>query len=391
MRRVVVTGLAPVSIHGIGKKAFFDSLMQKTMILSEVPPEYEVSYKFKSRCFVPAPAVDLENSTLMEEMSKLAVVSAKLAVEDAKLQACEHCGVMMGVGISGLKTGFESYEAHISAKGRFNRMCIPMLMPNAAAAWIAITLGAQGLCHTVNAACSSGAVAVGEGFLHIKNGTADCILAGGCEALDDGIGAIMRGFDMLTTLTLSQDGKPNPFSENRSGFLFNMGASCTLVLEELEHAKRRGADIYAEIVDYRANCDAYNIVQMQTDGHKIRELFEAVKDINVDYINAHGTGTMLNDKIESSVFLDVFGANQPLVNSTKGIIGHTIGASGAIEAATTAYSIKNGMVHGNVTNNVLPNLNLPMDTVAWDIENAISVSYGFGGHNTLLLMRKYHG
>ena len=390
MRRVVITGLAPVCVNGIGKDEFWKNLLDKKIFLKEVPPEYEKNYRFKSRFFVPKPELQHKDlNKTMEEMSKIAVVAARLAVEDAGIKDLEHAGIILGVGASSLKTGFESYTAHVGGEGRYNRLVIPMLMPNSAAGWISILLGIKGPCYTVNASCASGASAIGEAFLSIKNGRLDVALTGGAECLDDGYGAVMRGFDALTALTTSSDGLPMPFSQKRSGFLFNMGAGCILVLEELERAKQRGANIYAEIVDYAANSDAYSIVQMPGDGSSVIKLFNMVKGVKIDYFNAHGTGTIQNDEIEAKIIKEVWGNNQPLINSTKGIIGHSIGASSAIEAVVAALSIKTGIVHGNVTLDVIDNLNLPQDSVEADIKYALSASYGFGGHNTLLMFCRY--
>jgi 3-oxoacyl-[acyl-carrier-protein] synthase II len=219
------------------------------------------------------------------------------------------------------------------------------------------------------------------------------VLTGGVECLHDPYGAIMRGFDALGALTQSQDGHPQPFSRNHSGFLFAEGGACLLVLEELEHAHRRHAPIYAEIVDYRANSDASNIVQLDPEGKQIIRLLRELSSSGpIDYLNAHGTGTVANDTVESQAIQTVFGNRnvQPLINSTKGILGHTFGASGAIEAAVAALSVARGSIHGNLTSDPMPDLNLPLDTANTPVEQALSVSYGFGGHNGGLLFRKYH-
>ena len=391
MRRVVITGIAPVCANGIGKDKFWKSLLNKEIILKEVPREFESNYSFKSRFFVPKPELPPEDlNNMMEEMSRIAVVAAKLAVEDANIKNPEIDGILLGVGMSSLKTGFESYNAHVNGEGRFNRLVIPMLMPNAASDWVSILLGVKGPCYTINASCASGSAAIGEAFLNIKNGRFNVALAGGVESLDDGRGAIMRGFDTLTALTTASDGRPTPFSNNRSGFLFNMGAGCILVLEELDRAIQRGANIYAEIVDYAANSDACSIVQMQDNGGSIPKLFEIARGIKIDYFNAHGTGTVQNDGIEAKVIKEIWGNDQPFVNSTKGIIGHSIGASSAIEAAVMALSIKTGIIHGNITKDVIEGLRLSQDAVETDVKYALSASYGFGGHNTLLLFSRYN-
>lgn len=193
---------------------------------------------------------------------------------------------------------------------------------------------------------------------------------------------------MLTTLTTSPDGKPIPFSKDRSGFLFNMGASCILVLEELSHALKRKAPIYAEILDYEANCDAGSIIQMNPQGEKIEALFSKVHELPIDYINTHGTGTIQNDAIEANLIQKLF-PKMPYVGATKSILGHSIGASGALEAAVTVLSIKNKRIHGTLSHNMIENLNVPTKAINLDINYAISTSYGFGGHNSLLLFKKY--
>lgn len=390
MRRVVITGIGPICANGTGKDEFWKSILQKQIILNPVKSEFERNYCFRSRFFVPTPQINQDgmNST-MSEMAKIALSCTKLAIDDAGLNNCSDAGVILGVGMNDLRNSFESYNAHIKGEGWFNRMVIPMLMPNSASSWISIFLGAKGMNFTVNAACASGNIAIGEAFRHIKNGDIDVVLTGGVDCLDDRQGAIMRGFDMLGALTNSEDGYPRPFSRNRSGFLFNMGAGCVLVLEELEKAKNRGAGIYAEIVDYKSNCDGYTIIQMNPDGESILSLFDMIKNIDIDYMNAHGTGTVQNDEIEAAIIRKVWGEKQPLINSTKGIIGHSIGASAALEAAVTALSIKTGTVHGNLTDNQFENLNLPIDTTETEIEYALTASYGFGGHNSLLLLKRY--
>lgn len=412
-RRVVITGIGPATAIGIGKRDFSAGIYGLRTCIAKIPEDYELSYKFKSRFFVPKPEFSLVNlgihkssEKMMEESSRLAVLCAELALVDAGIQLKkgekymqvedeDDCGIIIGLGMSSLQTALESYAAHISItenRSRFNRMVIPMLMTNSPAAWISILFGIRGFSYTVNASCASGSYALGEGYRNILSGRCDMVLAGGVEALSEKNGAIMRGFDMLATLTKSENGKPLPFSQRRSGFLFNEGAGCVLVLEELEKARQRGADIYAEIVGYESSSDAYNIVQMEPSGDSIVRLFQRLaKDIRVDYLNAHGTATISNDDIESRVIQRVFGAKemQPYINSSKGILGHSIGASGALEAAVTAISIKESRIHGNITTDPLGNLNLPQESIDVSIENAISASYGFGGHNALLLLKRY--
>ena len=432
-RRVVITGIGPATAIGIGKKDFSAGIYGLKTRIVEIPSRYEQSYIFKSRYYVPKPEFLLTDlgihpsvERMMEESSKLSVLCAHLALEDAgfqisnaekhlQVEGLENCGTIIGVGMSSLQTALESYTANMAGTGesesesgagfgsalnlnlnpykpRFNRMVIPMLMTNSPAAWISILFGLKGSSYTLNAACASGSYALGEAYQTILAGRGDVILAGGVEALVEKNGGIMRGFDMLSTLTRAKDGRPQPFSQRRSGFLFNEGAGCVLVLEEREKARKRGADIYAEIVDYQACSDAYSIVQLDPTGDSINELFQKItKGIKVDYLNTHGTATIANDDIEAKVIQQIFGAEstQPYINSTKGILGHSIGASGALEVAVTALSIKESRIHGNLTSDPMANLNLPLETIETSIDYALSASYGFGGHNALILLKRY--
>lgn len=420
-KRVVITGIGPVTAAGTGRQAFFTCILNQECPICEIPSRYEEKYPFKSRHLVPAPEISPETfgidptlNLAMEQIGKLAVAGAKLALEDAgftlepggklfSIWDLADTGVILGVGMSSLQTAFNSYLSHVFGKdqeflarhsgtARYNRMVIPMLMPNSASAWISILFGLKGFNYTVNAACASGTAAIGEAYHHIATGDSRMIITGGVECLREEFGATMRGFDMLGTLTRSSDGKPTPFSKGRSGFLFNEGAGCVLVLEEWEHARKRGATIYAEIADYAANSDAVNIVQMEETGAQIIRLLKKITHgRKIDYINAHGTGTVPNDQIEAEAIRAVFGdrETQPLINSTKGILGHSIGASGALEAAVTALSIYHGTIHGNHIPDPLENLNLVRQTTHCPIQYGLSTSYGFGGHNTALLLQRY--
>lgn len=387
MRRVVITGIGPVCAGQTGKDSFFQSLLQKQTLIEAVPAVFEQNCTLRSRFFVPPPKLDGYEKS-MEEVSKIALECSVLAIVDAGLENLAGAGVIIGVGMGSLNTGFTSYHSHVTGEGRFNRLVIPMLMPNAPAAWIAMKYGADKQSCSVNAACSSGTIAIGEAYQKIAGGLLDTVLAGGVDCLTDSHGAIMRGFDSLGALTLSKDGRPRPFSKKRSGFLFNMGAGCALILEEMEHAKARGARIYAEISGYDCNTSAGGIVQLPDDITGLLQLFEMAKGKRIDYFNTHGTGTEQNDRIEGEVIRRLWGDHQPFLNSTKGIIGHSIGASGALEAAVTALSIYHGQVHGNLTEDVMAGINCPEDSRELEIEHALSASYGFGGHNALLMMRK---
>lgn len=419
-RRVVVTGIGPVTGIGIGKAEFFSNIMNGRTNIQAIPERYDRTYRFKSRFYVPMPEFTLSDygipesmSGIMESISKLSVLGTRLALEDAgySLEAGDRCfsvngiedsAIVVGVGMSSLQTALKSYIAHefdgnnalleaCNQNARYNRMVIPMLMPNAAAAWISILFGVKGPNHTINASCASGTFAVGEAYRKIADGYCDTAITGGVECLKEENGAIMRGFDMLTALTKSGDGLPMPFSKQRSGFLFNEGAGCILILEEYEQAQKRGARIYAEICGYECTSDAYNIVQMDDSGEQIALMLnKLLAGRKPDYINAHGTGTLPNDEIECGIIQKVFGnkEDQPLINSTKGILGHSIGASGALEAAVTALSIYESLVHGNITRDTMENLNLAEETTEAQLDYAVSTSYGFGGHNGAILFKR---
>lgn len=421
MRRVVITGIGPVTSTGIGKREFFDGVLGNRICIEKIPENFEIGYKFKSRYYSPHPKVDLNAygfpqyyGKVTQDEDKLALLGAYLALQDAGFKPdrsengfvvpeLSECGVIVGIGISSLETGFQSYLAHIikdkkevpraldPTKIHFNRMVVPMLMPNSTASWISITYGLKGTSYTVNAACASGIFAIGNAYQKIKNGPEDIILTGGVECLSDSFGGVMRGFDVLGVLIQSSDGIPCPFSKRSTGFLFSQGAACILVLEEYEHAVKRGAAIYAEVIDFQSNSDAYNIVQMDPSGVQIKRLLGNLKQAGrIDYINAHGSGTLANDAIEAEAIEEVFGSreHQPFINSTKGILGHTLGASGALETAVTALSIKESKLHGNRVPDPRENLNLTDNSTEADINIAISTSYGFGGHNAGIALKK---
>lgn len=422
MRRVVISGIGPVTSIGTGKDDYFDGIINSRMHIRKIPDNFEIGYNFKSRFYSPHPEADLSGhgfpryyDKVTQGEDKLALIASSLALKDAGFKVdkgeksfivpeLNSCGVIVGIGISSLETGFHSYLAHVikdkseipealeNAKIRYNRMVVPMLMPNSISSWISITYGLKGTSYTVNAACASGIFAVGNAYERIKSGLEDVILTGGVECLSDNFGGVMRGFDVLGVLTQSPDGIPRPFSKTSTGFLFSQGAACILVLEEYEHAIKRDAQIYAEIIDFQSNSDAYNIVQIDPSGTQIKKMLNDLKqDHHIDYLNAHGSGTVVNDDIEAEAIAEVFGPkeHQPYINSTKGILGHTLGASGALETAVTALSIKESQIHGNSVPDARENLNLVDKSIHTQVNMAISTSYGFGGHNAGIVLKKY--
>ena len=417
-KRVVVTGIGPVTSVGIGNDAFRAGLLADTHPSRSLPESYCRFYIPNTGYYVPLPTVFPEDyglsgkfDRIMQHESHFAVVGAKLALDDAGIpltkkgdaftvpdgdQAC----AVLGIGIGGLENAFSSHTAHITgthpgssgtASARFNRMIVPMLMPNASAAWITIFFGITGGSYTVNASCASGTAAIGQAYLRIAQGINRWALCGGVEALTENSGSILRGFDMLGVLTRAKNGIPQPFSTTRSGMLFAEGGGCVLVIEELAHALERGAHVYAEITGYEETGDGCNIIQIDSDGKGIRRLLHRLThDHTIDYLNTHGTGTVLNDATEADAIRVVFGAKdrQPLLGTTKGLIGHTLGASGAIEAADCLLALHHQAVCRNRCEEPLPQLNLPLENRPADITCAASVSYGFGGHNCGLVFRR---
>ncbi len=416
--RVVITGIGPVTSLGIGREALWSNLLDGKIVVSRIPERFEKNYSFHSKFYVPFPEFTLEDYglparyvNLMEETSKLSVLGTKLALEDAYLTEGDgkvkhydpgSIQILIGIGIGSLETMLHTYAIHnfekdpeilekLNLKSRFNRMAIPSVMPNAASSWVSILFGIKGSNYTLNTSCSSGSYAIGEAYRKIRDGYADLLITGGVECLRDQSGTVMRGFDILRALTKSTDGKPRPFSYDRSGFLFSEGGACIIILEEYQKALKRGARIFGEIIGYEANSDAHNVVMLEPEGKQINQLFKRIKkNYKIDYINTHGTATTLNDKTECKVIREIFGdkEDQPLINSTKSMMGHTIGASGSIELAVTALSIYESKVHANLAENTFEDLNLAKETTEMDIQYAISTSYGFGGHNCALLLKK---
>lgn len=398
-KRVVVTGIGPVTALGIGKDEFFKNLMDPKRIIKEIPNSIIEKHRIKSKFYVPTPKLDINKidvegkmHSLAAENSYLGVLAGQLAIEDSKINinSENNIPVIMGIGIGHFNESFQNYNNYVLGK-QVNRMIAPITMPNAPAAWISILLNLQGENHVINAACASSTVAIGEAYRKITNGYADTVLCGGLEYLKEDNGAYIKNFDLLTVLTQSKTGEPMPFSKERSGFLFNEGSSCCLILEEYEKAIKRGATIYCEITGYNASCDAHSIILMQQNGKRIKKMIEELIGNNkVDYYNAHGTATILNDKVEAQIITEIFGNidKQPHINSTKGVIGHSFGASGAIEAAVCAYSIKNNILHGNNIENPLESLKLVYKPTRDIINCAVSASFGFGGHNASLMFHK---
>lgn len=398
MNRVVVTGMAPIAAIGSGKE-FFENLYAKKAVFKQIPDDYCRGYNTVTKWMVPYPEVDysaygrevMRMSVMASKNACTSTVAAIEAVKDAKLDKLDDdTAVIFGSGLPNVREMTMGYES-VMKEERMHPCTNPMIMANSISAWIAIILGVHGKNQVVSTACAAGSSAIGEAYLHIRDGRGRMAICGGADCLREDNGLMLQSFDILGALSRTEDGCPRAFSKERSGFLFSEGAACALILEEYEHAVQRGADIYAEITGYEACCDAHHIVQMPDNPEQIIKMIKNIsKDEDVQYYNAHGTATELNDKTEAMVLGEVFGdkAKDIYVTSAKGLLGHTIGASGAIEAAITAYTIKNNLIHGNLLGTPMEGLRLPETSTEAHIDCAISASFGFGGHNAALKFRK---
>lgn len=394
MERVVITGIAPVAALGSGNE-FFRRLMNMETVIKKADESYCKGANI-SKWYVPYPEVDIapyrsrlqRMPALAAENTVTAAVSALMALDDAGIEhPASDTAVFYGVSTMNAKDIIDSYDKVTSGK-RLPPSANPRVMSNAVPAWISIILDIHGRSQSFATACASGTDAIGAAYEYIASGRGKTAICGGADYMKSSEEMIFRSFDVLGALTKSEDGLPRPFSEERSGFLFCEGAACSLILEEYSQAAARGADIYAEITGYDSRCDAYHIVKMpEYPAQAIDMLRSLVGDKVPDYYNAHGTATEVNDQMEAVLLREVFGERLPevLIGATKGMTGHSIGASGAIEAAVCAYSLKNGIVHGNILGTPLEGLNLPDKTVEADIKSAVSASFGFGGHDSALM------
>lgn len=269
---------------------------------------------------------------------------------------------------------------------------IPLTIQSAIASWVTIVLGTHGMSSVINMACASSTTSVGICYESILNGKCDMAVCGGTSYIGDRNLTMFKGFEYLKCSSTNKEGNVYPFSKEKNGFLFSEGAACMLVIEELEHALKRGAEIYAEITGFACSSDAYNVVSMYPNGTIVENMLKKlVQGKKVDYYNAHGTATILNDEVEAKIIQNVFGDadSQPAINSSKAFLGHTLGASGAIELAVCADSIRRNKVHGNLCGTILENLNYTPETREMQVDCAVSSSLGFGGHNSAIMVERY--
>ena len=407
-RRVVITGMGAVTPIGNNVEDFWANIKKGTVGIGPITKfdtsDYKAHLAAEVKDFDPLQYMDKKSARRMEDFSQYAVVAAKEAMEDAGLDMEKEdsfrVGCAVGCGIGSLQCVQRNY-VRIQTKGpnRVEPLMIPMLISNIAAGNISIQLGLQGKNINVVTACATGNHNIGEAFRSIQYGEAEVMFAGGTEGAITESG--VAGFTGLNALSTSEDSMRAsiPFDAERGGFVMGEGAGI-LVMEELEHAKARGAKIYAEIVGYGATSDAHHVTAPLEDGSGAAKAMEfAMKDAGVtpeeiDYVNAHGTGTHLNDLTETAALKLAMGeaAYHCKVNSTKSMVGHLLGAAGGVEAIACVKAIQENYVHKNaglVNRDPECDLDCVTEAVETPVNVAMSNSLGFGGHNATLIFKAY--
>lgn len=408
-RRVVVTGLGVVTPIGNSVQEFWEGIREgKTGIgpITRFDAEaYKVHLVAEVKDFDPKKYMEPKMVRRMAPFAQYAVAAAKEAFEDAGLDMKKEdpfrAGVIIGSGVGDLHQVELCYDKILTkGPGRVPPLMVPLMISNMAAGNVSIQLGLRGKCSDVVTACASGTHSIGDSFRAIQYGDAEIMLAGGAESCICPTG--VAGFDALTALTETDDPARAsiPFDKDRDGFVLGEGAGI-VVLEELEHALARGAEIYAEVVGYGATADAYHITSPAEDGSGAAKAMtlameEAGADPSeIEYINAHGTSTHHNDLFETRAIHMAFGeaAEKVVVNSTKSMIGHLLGAAGGVEFITCVKSIQDGFIHQTVGTKE-PGEGCDLDyaigaPVEKEVRYAMSNSLGFGGHNATLLLKKF--
>lgn len=407
--RVVVTGMGAITPIGNDVESFWQGLKDKTVGIGPITyfdtTEYKCKLAAEVKGFDPKQYMDAKAARRMEAFSQFAVAASKEALEqsgiDMEKEDPYRVGVCVGSGIGSLQA-MEKDVKKLNDRGpsRVNPLLVPLMISNMAAGNVAIQFGLKGKCFNVVTACATGTHSIGEAFRSIQYGEADVMVAGGAEASITPIG--IAGFTSLTALNTTEDASRAsiPFDEDRNGFVMGEGAG-VVVLESLEHAKARGANILAEVVGYGATCDAFHITSPAEDGSgAARAMENAMKDAgitaeDIDYVNAHGTSTHHNDLFETKAIKLALGdhAQKVKINSTKSMIGHLLGAAGGVEFITCVKSIQDGFVHataGLKKPGEGCDLDYTMgDGVSMNVDVAISNSLGFGGHNASLIVKKF--
>ncbi len=408
-RRVVVTGLGAITPIGNNVNEFWEGIVNGKCGIDEITlfdiTDFKVKLAGEVKGFNPEEALDKKSAKRLDRYSQLAMVAAKEALDDSKINMEEidatRFGVAISSGIGGLQT-IENSSNILAEKGpdRISPMYIPMAINNMATGNVAIEIGAKGESFCMTTACASATHTIGECYRIIKHGYQEVMLAGGTEASITPTG--IAGFTNIKALSQSTDKTRAsiPFDKERSGFVMGEGAG-VIILEELEHAKKRGAKIYAEIVGYGASSDAYHITSPAPNGEGgARAMKNAILDAkmtpeDITYINAHGTSTHLNDAFETSAIKTALGeaSKSVMVSSTKGHTGHLLGAAGGVEAIACVKAVEKNIIPPTIGYKV-PDEECDLDIVPNEARNievnvAMSNSLGFGGHNSSIIFKKY--
>lgn len=407
-RRVVVTGMGAITPIGLSVEEFWAGVKEGKIGFDTITKFDASGYKCQLAAevkgFEGKNYMDFKAAKRMELFSQYAVVATKEALENAGLdmekEDAYRVGVSVGSGTGSLQA-MEREHTKLVEKGpsRVNPLMVPLMICNMAAGNVSIQFGLKGKNINVVTACATGTNSIGEAFRSIQYGEADVMVAGGTESSVTPIG--IAGFSALTALTSSNDKYrcSIPFDKERSGFVMGEGAA-VVVLEELEHAKKRGAKIYAEVAGYGCTADAYHITSPAEDGEGAAKAMEfamadaGVKPEDITYINAHGTSTHHNDLFETRAIKKAFGdhAKNIKINSTKSMVGHLLGAAGAVEFVTCVKEIEEGYIHRTVGYQIPDeecDLDYCKEAVECEFQYALSNSLGFGGHNATIIVKKY--
>ena len=407
-RRVVVTGMGAITPIGNSVEEFWNGIKEGKTGFGPITyfdtADYRCKLAAEVKDFDPTQYMDKKSARRMEQFCQFAVAAAGQAIADAGLTMEQEdpymVGCSVGSGIGSLQAMEREYDRlKEKGPGRVGPMLVPLMISNMAAGNVSIAYGLKGKSLNVVTACATGTHSIGEAYRTIQYGDADVMIAGGTESSITPIG--IAGFSALTALSFSEDPERAsiPFDKERNGFVMGEG-SAIVVLEELEHAKRRGAKIYAELTGYGCSSDAYHITSPAEDGSgAATAMLNALKDGGVEpeeltYINAHGTSTHHNDLFETRAIKLAFGehAYDLKINSTKSMVGHLLGAAGAVEFVTCVKEIQEGYIHRTVglreTEEEL-DLNYCRDSYKEEVPYALTNSLGFGGHNASLLLKKY--
>ena len=409
-KRVVITGIGAITPIGNNTKELWEAILQKKCGIAPIKSfnaeGYKTSLVAEIKDYNPLEYFEAKQAKRLDKCSQYAIIAAREAFKDSGITHentdFERIGVFVGSGIGGLKTIQDQCEINITkGHNRISPMFIPMSICNMPAGNIAIELGLKGESISTVSACSSSTHAIGEAYRTIKYGAEDVILAGGTESSICEVG--IAGFENMKALSYATD--PNrasiPFDKERSGFVMGEGAG-VLVLEELEHAQKRGAKIYAEIIGYGATSDAYHITSPAPNGEGgARAMRRAIEDAKIDpekidYINAHGTSTHLNDSLETMAIKTALGevaSKKVMISSTKSNMGHMLGAAGGVEAIVCVQAINEGKVPPTI-NYQIKDEECDLDIVPNEVREAnlnvvMSNSLGFGGHNASIILKKF--